>query len=804
MPTSKVNFYFKLSGISGEFTIDTQQNVKKHIPDVLYLESPPDDSVNLYYVGAKELNALDNIFIADRSTSLYENNKSKETEFIGTYAGAINLRNTNFVVTQEFLEIDSGNIPLYYKYSLPTTTYIDSIKLFDKDFNEVSLFKVVKVEDRDEDTGIPTGGYLSYDVYNDYPGYFDYSTGDYEAYFIQYSYNDGGTKQTVTTLLDNELAYTKATWEDFWAETFSLKPWGRAYNINDNLMLQLPTNTAFAVRYVGERRLSVHYPTSVDNISPWYVGISNSSFKTSYYSSGYKYSVAEFSNQAFNPIEPYKLAINQKAYKVTDRLVALPSGNIQDSIVYSKVNLLFEKGGNVEYALTNDASKNNAAYTDIAGKRSVNSETNSTVYWDSDNFLSMDKLSGLIYVGIDVDDSYDIKASFSYEEEFYSLTSLNLNPVFNSDASESIYSIYIVPESTENGNLGTQDASIMWLKISKNGVILDTSQDGTNNNEDLKKEAELLDVSGYTGYGITGVIGLHYGWRAYTKLTSLLDFLSDTEVSVQSTSSFPEYGWLRAKDFSGKYIYFRYISKTDTTFNLDPAVVPNAGLSILDGESIELVNFVDERTTETIRDGQEELDAFGLSVQNPSIFSRYFTLAELSVNQPHGVSDLAIIDVRQNGGGIKEDKYDEAKEINPEVQWYSDFNNFAGQVLPGNAALVVKLPIALLDDYSLADLKALVNDRMPMGVHPIIRFYGYQPRIASITSVSAGIIVKWEKEGSDFTYDIWYSTGEDGPWVKANSTPLTDGAGTVNSYTISSLTSNAIYSVKVTMTDNYS
>ena len=63
-------------------------------------------------------------------------------------------------------------------------------------------------------------------------------------------------------------------------------------------------------------------------------------------------------------------------------------------------------------------------------------------------------------------------------------------------------------------------------------------------------------------------------------------------------------------------------------------------------------------------------------------------MAELSVNPPHRIGALTEIDIREDGGGVKEDKYTDAKWINPEVQWLNDFTNYDGQIYPGNAVIV--------------------------------------------------------------------------------------------------------------------
>ena len=81
----------------------------------------------------------------------------------------------------------------------------------------------------------------------------------------------------------------------------------------------------------------------------------------------------------------------------------------------------------------------------------------------------------------------------------------------------------------------------------------------------------------------------------------------------------------------------------------------------------------------------------------------------------------------------------------------------------------------------------------------------------------ASIEVKWKKMGVEFTYDIWYATKLDGPWIKYNTELLTDEVidkksrvldpafiyTTENTYIIDGLKDNTKYHVKVTCDDRY-
>jgi hypothetical protein len=306
-----------------------------------------------------------------------------------------------------------------------------------------------------------------------------------------------------------------------------------------------------------------------------------------------------------------------------------------------------------------------------------------------------------------------------------------MNPVFDTQAHKELRSIYIIPESAPNNNEGIQSQSIYWVKSSPSGLVTATNQNSEGSNENISGNVEL---STSEGYGLTGVVNLHYNWRATTATTSTQEIIHSQSLAVSSASSFPYKGWIRFLDTSGLYRYARFVNKTDTTLILSPnqseVAYKSSGLFVNSGTTIELVNFVDERTTLSTRTTDESNHVPTNTI--PVSYSRYFILAEMSVNSSHGRQDSVHIDVRENGGGVKTEKYEEAKLLNPKVQWLSDFVNYDGQPYPGDAVVIIKLPISLLDTYSEEQLYSIVEKNIPVGVKPIVRYYGYQPNVTYV------------------------------------------------------------------------
>ncbi len=817
MSTTTNSFQFRLTNVTGDpVSFRTRQNIKKRIANILYLETLPEDAVKLAYVGSQELLPETNLFIGDRSDELYANTKTnKVIEFSGIASeGAITVDNLNFLITQEFIDAESDKIPLYYKHVLNINTIPESVRIFDKDFNEIgqNKYKLVTVLEYDTLTGLTTG-YDEYHVYNSLESSYNHKTSDYELFFIQYTESIAGVETTKTELLNNEIAYPEASLDDYWEITGDLKPWATVYSIDLTTMrVVLPGSEDYAVKYIEANRIGVKEPIDYTNTEPWFLRIINGQIRHGYSSYSLSYSLPEFENQPFSPIEPYKLAIRKTCPKITDRFIKLAHEEIQFGSMFSEMYLVFEKDGVCQYAITNDDDYDGEPYYDFDGNI-VYDENDDQVNWSTSLLLGIDQLAGIVQTDFHVLDSYDIYGTYAYKEKYFTLSSLVMNPIFDQEVHQQIRVIYLVPESIINANSGIQAEALRYLKVSPSGIILDTNQDNSGYNGNFKIDTALLTAEGFL---LTGFLGLHYSWQANTTVQVAspaveIELLAGGSIEVVSTSSFPRAGWLRMiTTESGAAIpteqnrYVKYDNKTDTSFILsdDSDEIPSPTAVVADGETIELVNFIDERTTLSNRTSATELTNFG-GTGYPSVYSQYFVLAETTINPPHGPSESTVIDIRENGGGIKETLYEEAKLLNPEIQWYNDYGPFDGQIYAGKAVAIIKLPISILEEYPLDVLKNIVEESVPFGVYPLIRFYGYEPRIVSVVPGVTLATITWEKEGPEFVYQIWYATNENGPWVQANTYRLTDGAGATNSFVVTGLTERLPYLIKITMQDKY-
>lgn len=815
MPTSTTSLAFSITvtNVSDKsFQADVRANVKKRIADILYLASPPDDSVNLEYVGSKEITSSSALFIGDRSDRLYQNTDTKEGRELVIEGNSTGVKHKELLATQKFEERAGEKRPLYYKHILPAQIDMDSVTIFDKDFEKIGEehYSVELIEEYDEATGQPVvpPSYLYVYVFNDLKSQFNKDTGEYEVFYIQYMDSDNVVK---TELLDNEPAYTEATIDDIWYVTNELKPWCHAYVLHPSYILEMPAASGadyMAIKYLARSKIEVRSPALHNDTSLWFPRVTNGSFKDYYGGYAYHYEISEFGDQAFSPYEPYKMTDRSLGTKVANNILKLPHENLYLEGFARDLSIVIEHNGTVIRTLTQDPSLVGEKYTTFSGEY-VKDEDGKYIEWSSDEILSVDSWGGFVNLSFVLKDYWDCWCSYTYEEKLFEVSGLNMNPIFDAEAHKQTRALYLVPKSGPNGNTA-QTQAVRYLKISPGGVIEETSQDGSGNNDDITGETQLGDANGYS---IINVEGLHYNWRAETDIQASFQCAPGAAVSVANTDKLPRSGWIRFLDNNDYWTYAKYSSKTDATlvFSSESGETPETTPTITFGTpstaTLQLVNFLDQYTTSSYSSLTDEESRYGLSSGFPNCFSRYLILADLSINPPLGLHDLARIDVREEGGGIIPEKYDEAKLLNPEAQWYRDFLRYDGQPTPGNAAVVIKLPAKLLDIFSKEKIEEVIDENIPYGVKPLIRYYGYKPEILSISTASEGLLVCWEPMGAEFTYDVWYASKPEGPWTKHNETRLTDdslGRSYVsNCYLVDGLSSGEVYYVKVTCLDRY-
>ena len=741
--TITVGLSIKITGVSGlSFNSDTSCNVKKKIANIIYINSPPPDAVLLSYVGSEQLSATTALFIGDRSNTLYPNaSNNLDTEFIYT-SSPVGVQHKDILVTQKFAQGSVADIPLYFKHVLPTTVQLETVKVLDKNFKEVSSdhYLVELKREYDETTGAPSVpiSYSAMNVYNSLENKYNSETGEYSVYYVQYmdSWND-----VKTVLLDNQPAYREATIDDIWSISGTLAPWAEAYILEasgGSYFIDLPPalNQKFAVKYLTESKIYVAPPTLTEDTALWLPRISNGSFSWRYNSLSYSFDIPEFSSQAFNPIEPYKIIDRAETTKISNNLLKLSHSNIAINGFMHPFTLVIEENGSVIYALTQDPTLVGSRYKNFDGAYVY--YDGDPVVWSSSEILSIDTYSGIVQLSLTLKDYWKYYATYNYLEKFYELSSINMNPVFDREIYKYTKVIYMVPVSVANNNIGRQTRSIQYLSVAPDGVIEEASQNSSGGNEKQNISTTIVDTD---AYATTGLLGMHYNWRASTVITADCVLGPSEIITVETTNKFPISGWIRIFDGT-HWRYVKYDSKTETTFVLSDddngsgvalGHVPIPDVAITYSQSqlnkVELVNFIDEHSSNSYRNYTSEASEYGGLTGYPTCYHRYFVLADMAINPPHGVEDLTILDLREEGGNLDSEKYEEAKNHQPEAQWFKNYLSYNGQPTPGNAAVVIKLPKSILTRFTEEQIESIIGENISLGIKPIIRYYGYVPHI---------------------------------------------------------------------------
>lgn len=114
---------------------------------------------------------------------------------------------------------------------------------------------------------------------------------------------------------------------------------------------------------------------------------------------------------------------------------------------------------------------------------------------------------------------------------------------------------------------------------------------------------------------------------------------------------------------------------------------------------------------------------------NP-INPKYFILGDVFVNTNHHAFETTIFDVRKSGGGIKKQEglLKELAQIDPEISWMADSGFWDGMPYPGNAAMLIELPVEVQKQngglFTDIELREIVERHMGFGMYSILRSYG--------------------------------------------------------------------------------
>lgn len=363
-----------------------------------------------------------------------------------------------------------------------------------------------------------------------------------------------------------------------------------------------------------------------------------------------------------------------------------------------------------------------------------------SVYY-TDGIESIDYLHGFIEVSDNLLEDDQILVSYYTSEDTYIVTNIDFNPVDNLASLHERVVLYVVPETADTGMLSQ---SLYYLTVDPLGRIKYSSQAAAG--------ALLSNPDTLT-----------------TKMLNE-DFLSTGD---------PKHTFYYDRPSTPSGLDTRLVSGVWTT---DPSE-----FSFVDKYSVESVLFKTLTTPS------------GVQLSNFIENGRVLLLADIYTGEGSSPDSLTSLDVRVQGGGIKDEFDQAALMIEPEVSWYLDHNS--AKPYPSVGAFFAEIPQSILEDYGGAftyqQVVDIVSRHMKAGGYPVVRSYGIDPVLTAQTSTQTTITINWPSYGP-INYNVYKSTSSTyGFALEATVADTTSG----NSYTITGLTSGYVYYIKISAID---
>lgn len=764
MPTSNLNLQFTVTNVAKKHEFDTRQLIKKDIPHIRFNDMLSPNHVNIAYIFIDPKDINDNVSIIDKSNLVPENNVSENiAELNANFTGPnyTSILSTDFLVTDTFTTatVTEAAEPIFYEHEVPYsvgTKIVVDFEVLDEDFNQVNTRLFIK----------NTTDYL---VYTNLNNSYDQESGLLVTYYVRYHFNDSTHTEA---LLNVKPIFKPATYLDLDGGGDLISGTKRYIldysSVTGTYTLKMPDGVDYALKYTSTSYLELLYPNAdvVDRL--WFLRVKNGEFVKIFGDGTYQYNIIEYSNQAFNPFEPYKFALSKKTEVLVDNIIQVPDENLQivfgDSLHIDVV--IKDSEDNPLYAASTVAAKHGVVYSDHTG-------IYNNVIWNNNLIHSYDENKGFVKLTTTLSQSYNIYASYYYIDSTLEISTLNINPISVSDITKYRIVVYVVPA----GALNTQrTASIYYLHVDTTGTIVQCSQNSTDDgNLDLVSGAVLTvaDVTGLrVGLTITGQTSNATGIIIYTDTDNDIVYLRSVTDTFVAAEIIEQEKWT-----------------SDPTSE-------TAVTTTINGGGVQSINILSDGLKYDDDSGTNFLDLY-TTIGDDSEGTHYMVLGEATVTDPHNSETLEFIDTRVKGGGMKEIyTMSNLLEKQYETRWYEDLGQWNGQPYSGNSIIIVKLPYTILSDYggtfSEQEVEEIVNKHQGYGAYASISYYGYVPEVDSFVPDDTEIALSWIDLGAGFTYNVYVSTNNTA-FTKDNVSDIV-----TNSYTIESLTNNLKYYVYVT------
>lgn len=472
-----------IDGLSKTWTTDTFLNIQKRKEYILSKSNTSTSNINIAYLQAQSVDTSNNLSIRDRSTVLPENRIS-DLNIDNTFTGSsFAIETDSFLVTDVFTN-PVGNespVPLFYTHRpsitlLPQEIFL-SIELLDNSFTNTYIFES-KVD-------LNNGQY-----YNNLSNTFLLESGFYDLYYISYLVKNTSTNQLTRyiEILNNQPVFRLADINDL-TEFGSIIPGRKVFilqeDINFTFSVTLPGAGTYSVRKLEEDRLRILTPPNTDTNNPWFISVYNNQFMAEVRTSSstkaiYKYKIAEFTAQNFQPYFPYRLT-QEVSHRVNNRVIKTLKTKLENNLaeeLYIQV-YVYDKDNNLKYAFTSNPALAGVAYTSsvIYSRTLLGDPSNSGREINDADFpvggSSFDLKDGFIVIplGYEIKETDRIESEYFYLETNYEINFIDLNPINNQDILRQRLVLFIRPEPLGS----TYSQTLFYLLVNEDGLVLDTN-----------------------------------------------------------------------------------------------------------------------------------------------------------------------------------------------------------------------------------------------------------------------------------------------------------------------------------------
>lgn len=429
--------------------LDVFSYVKKPLETFVYKESLKDTRVPLTYVRSKKLYSDQNININNTSEKVRENvnfDSDLEQKNFFINGSAINTSYNNIKITNRTgLNQNNNEVPLFYAHRFSETAVSANLEI---DSNMIEPLEKVYVTD------------LSSGIYHNYSNFFNEASGEYRLFYVNWIDVNGVSYRE---LLDSADVVYELTWEDIDPVTGQVRSGVFGYEKTKNSLdytYYLNVSGSYYWAPTSENYIECKVTKGRESKDPWYVSITNGSFKKVFGNKLYNYEVKEYYNQYFAPFFPYTFT----AFFDLDWANKNTLKSDTNSIFYSKERNLnvdiyvYDKENKIKRLLSTDKVKEGERYQDT------------NIFWETDIISSIDEQNGFISLKEDFQAIDSFKGCFFYKKENFEYSKLNLNPIYNKDSLNHHYVFYCIPD------LYSYETSIHYIKVNRAGTIVYCSQ----------------------------------------------------------------------------------------------------------------------------------------------------------------------------------------------------------------------------------------------------------------------------------------------------------------------------------------